>query len=76
MAEVEDRGTGESVLDRCSAAFRPDAEDEPALQSQLRLRHYIVKRRKPPSLTIEQEAMITQVIIIIGDEDIEQHTTK
>ena len=30
MAEVEDRGTGESVLDRCSAAFRPDAEDEPS----------------------------------------------
>ena len=45
MAEVEDRGTGESILDRCSAAFRPDAEDEPALQSQLRFRHYIVKRR-------------------------------
>ena len=45
MAEVEDRGTGESILDRCIAAFRPHTEDEPSLQSQLRLWHYIVKRR-------------------------------
>ena len=54
--------------------MRTDAQHKRSVQSDLRLWHDVVKGREPPAVGPVQEAVVAQVIVVIGDEDVEDHT--
>ena len=66
---------GQGVVQGGELALFPHPQVETALAGQHRPRHHVVQRAKRPATQprVAHEAVVAQVVVVVGDEDVEHH---